>query len=417
MIVEILSTGDEIRTGAVIDSNSAYIAQKLEESGIKVNRHSCVGDDVAILTSVMQEIGNRADFALVTGGLGPTADDLTAEAAANAVGVDLVLDHKALQSIEDFFKNRKYIMNESNRKQAMLPYGAESIYNPIGSAPGFFIKIKKCYFFFMPGVPFEMKKMLSDTIITKIDELSGREKQLCMVKTISTFGITEAATGEKLAGLTSKFPEIKVGFRSKFPEIHVKLYLYGENEKVLNARMKEVCDWTLEKIGNKAFSVDGSPLEEIIGILLRQKRATLAIAESCTGGLLSHRLTNIPGSSDYFLFSGITYSNESKIKVLGVSPATIQKYGAVHQETAKEMAEGARRIAGATYGLSTSGIAGPGGGTDEKPVGTICIGIASPSGTKGIRLKSVFDKRSMNKKVFAMQAMDFLRRELLIGMK
>ena len=414
MIAEILATGDEIRSGALIDTNSAYIAQNLEESGIEVLRHICVGDDMNIMVSTLMAISNRADFCVVTGGLGPTTDDITAEAAAKAAEVDLFLEHNALKNIEDFFKNRKRLMSSSNQKQALMPQGAAVIYNYAGTAPGFHLKINRCVFFFIPGVPFEMKKMLINDVIPNIYNLCGKKRDFCLIKTISTFGITEAATGEKLAGIESVFPDLKIGFRAKFPEIQVKIYLYGKDEKILNKRMDEACQWILAKIGSKTFSVQGKTMEAEVAQLLLKQKSTIAVAESCTGGLISHRLTNIPGSSGYFLFSAISYSNESKIKVLGVSPETLQINGAVHEETVKEMAEGAKNLAGADYGLSTSGIAGPSGGTNDKPVGTLCIGIATPKGTKAFRFNSVFDKRSMNKAVFAMKALDLFRRELLL---
>lgn len=412
MIGEILATGDEIRSGALIDSNSAYIAQKLEEVGVEVVRQSCVGDELKILVSVLKEIGSRADIAVVTGGLGPTIDDLTAEAAAKAACVELYIDQTALMSVEDFFKALKRPMPPSNKKQAMLPKGAESLYNQVGTAPGFFLKIDKCFFFFLPGVPFEMRKMLSEKVLPRIKKLQGNKRRFCLVKTISTFGLTESATGERLAGFTDRFPEIKLGFRAKFPEIHVKLYARGEDENVLNQLMEKASEWVVEKIGRQVLSTNGDPMEAVVGSLLRQKNATIAVAESCTGGLISDWLTNIPGSSDYFLFSGVTYSNEAKIKVLGVSSATLNRYGAVHEETAKEMAEGARRVAGATYGLATSGIAGPGGGTKDKPVGTVCIGLATPDAAYGYRFNFRFAKRLMNKRIFAIKALDVLRQEL-----
>lgn len=413
MIAEILATGDEIRSGALIDSNSAYIAQKLEESGIEVVRHICVGDEIDILTSTLRTISDRADFCVVTGGLGPTADDITAEAAARAAGVNFIPDQKALKNIEDFFKKHQRLMSSSNKKQALMPEGAEVIYNHVGTAPGFYLKINRCSFFFIPGVPFEMKKIFSEAVIPRIKNLCGLKRKFCMIKTISTFGMTEAATGEKLADITSVFPNLKIGFRAHFPEIQVKIYLYGEDENKLTRQIDEASQWILSRIGHKTFSVKGKSMEAEVAELLLKKKATIAVAESCTGGLISHLLTNMPGSSRYFLFSAVSYSNESKIKVLGVSPDTLQKNGAVDEETAKEMAQGVRMLAGADYGLSTSGIAGPTGGTGEKPVGTLCIGISTPGGTKGFRFNSVFDKRSMNKSIFAMQALDLFRRELI----
>ena len=415
MIAEILSTGDEIRSGALIDSNSAYIAQRLEELGFPVFRHTSVGDDVDIIVSTLKEIGIRSDVAVVTGGLGPTIDDLTAESAAKAAGVELKLDEVALSSIEKFFKRLNRPMSETNRKQAMLPEGSERLDNPIGTAPGFMLKVDRCHFFFLPGVPAEMRLMLSDKVLPRLVKLRGIDRRYFLVKTISTFGLPESATGEKLSDLTSAFPDIKLGLRAKFPEIQIKLYVNGDDEKKLNDLIEKATEWVLEQIGNRVFATDGSAMEEIIGRLIKEKKATLAIGESCTGGLISHWLTNVPGSSDYFLFSGVAYSNEAKMNVLGVPRETLERYGAVHEETVKEMAEGARRVSGATYGIATSGIAGPDGGTEDKPVGTVCIGIASPMGVEGRRFFFPFGERTRNKQIFAMTALDLLRRKLLIA--
>ncbi len=413
MITEILSTGDEVRSGAIADSNAAYISQRIEgEAGLPVSRHSCVGDDIKDIAGILREIGTRADIALVTGGLGPTSDDMTAEAAALAAGVNLILNETALGQMEAFFKMRNYTLNSSNRKQAILPEGAEVLYNPVGTAPGFALKIGKCLFFFMPGVPSEMKKMLADRVLPKIAELQGKQRHFCVVKTLSTFGLPESTVGERLAGLTEAVPEIRLGLRALFPEIQIKLYIEGDNQSLIDSRIEKAVQWILKEIGDKVISLDGSSMEAVIGKLLKEKNATLSVAESCTGGLISHRLTDVAGSSDYFLFSGVTYSNEAKIKVLGVSPDTLRQHGAVHEETARSMALGVKRLTGSTYGLSTSGIAGPGGGTKEKPVGTVCIGLATPSEVIARRFHFSFGIRDMNKTIFAVTAMELLRREL-----
>lgn len=412
MIAEILVTGQEILSGSVIDTNSAQIAQKLEEAGLEVTRHLCVGDDMEDLVSIIKEISKRSDVAVVTGGLGPTTDDITAEAAAKSAGVELVLNRPALKTIEDYFKERKRTMTSSNKKQAMLPKDSECLFNPVGTAPGFSMKIGRCLFFFLPGVPFEMFRMLSDRVLPMIEKHQGRAREVKLIKTFSTFGLTESAIGEQLAGLTAEFPEIKLGIRAKFPEIHVTLYCRGKDSKGHDQSMEKASKWVMKKIGTKVFSDDGDSMEAIVGGLLAGQKATLAVAESCTGGLISHWLTNVPGSSEYFLYSVVTYSNESKSEQLGVSTKILERYGAVHEETAKEMAEGVRRVAGSTYGLSTSGIAGPTGGTKDKPVGTVFIGLASPHSVKGFRFFFPFNSRWRNKKIFAMTALDLLRHEL-----
>lgn len=413
MIIEILTTGDEILTGAVVDTNSAHIAQALKEIGLLGVRHSCVGDDMNHLVSTLQEIANRADVAVVTGGLGPTTDDITAEAAAKSAGVELVLNRSALRSVEDYFRTRNRPASSSNKKQALLPFGAEPIYNPVGTAPGFTLRIEKCLFYFLPGVPFEMHRMLSDSVLPSLETLRGGRGELRRVKTISTFGLTESATGERMKGFSAEFPGIKLGFRAKFPEIQIKLYGSGKDSETIDKLMNKATESVLKKIGENVFSVEDMSMEGVVGRLLSEKKATLAVAESCTGGLISHMLTNIPGSSKYFLLSGITYSNEAKTKMLDVSPDIINQFGAVHEKTAKKMAEGVRRIAGATYGLAVTGIAGPDGGTDDKPVGTVCLGLADARSARGFRFYFPFNNRSRNKKIFAMKALDILRQELM----
>jgi nicotinamide-nucleotide amidase len=249
-------------------------------------------------------------------------------------------------------------------------------------------------------------------VIPRIEKIQGINKDVRMIKTIATFGLTEAATGERLDGFAAEFPDLLLGIRAKFPEIQVKLYGRGKDENSLGQLIKKASAWVLDRIGRYAFSVDGKAMEVIIGELLGQNKATLAVAESCTGGLISHWLTNVPGSSEYFLFSGVTYSNDAKKKILGVSSETINRCGAVHEETVKEMAQGARRIVGATYGLATSGIAGPAGGSADKPVGTVCIGLSTDSSAETYRFHFPFGNRLMKKKIFTIAALDVLRQKL-----
>ena len=414
MKIEILITGDEIRTGAAIDTNSTDIARVLLENGFSVMRHSCVGDNMDDMVSILHEIGGRADAAIVTGGLGPTSDDISAMAGAKSVGMDLTLNLPALESMERYFRTRQRSMPESNKKQAMLPQGAEPIFNPLGTAPGFVLKIDGCEFFFLPGVPIEMHKMLSEFVLPRLITLRGSDTEFNITKTISTFGLTESAAAEKVAGISGMLREITLGFRAKFPEIQIKLYGRGKDKDTLYHNIAKAAEAVSDKIGEYVFSMDGSPMEAVVGRLLFEKKATLAVAESCTGGLISHLLTNVPGSSNYFLFSGVTYSNAAKQKILEVSPDTIERFGAVHEETAKEMAAGVRRIAGSDYGLATSGIAGPDGGTDEKPVGVVCIGLADRESARGFRFFYPFNSRSRNKKIFAVKALDMLRRQLIV---
>jgi nicotinamide-nucleotide amidase len=413
MIAEILATGDEIRTGALVDSNSACIARKLEAAGVEVVRHTSVGDQPDSLVAILGEIARRADVAVVTGGLGPTDDDLTTAAAARAAGVELVLDPRALDSLEAFFKARQWALSPANKKQALLPAGANCLMNPVGTAPGFQLKIERCDMFFLPGVPFEMRQMLAAEVLPRLVQLQGQGRGVRLVKTLSTFGLGESATAERLEGFGERFPHIKLGFRAKFPEIHVTFYASGPDEDELRSQLSRAEDWVTQQLGNKILSNAGESLEQVVGKLLRTRNETLAVAESCTGGLIADLITEVPGSSDYFKCSAVTYANSAKINVLGVASGTLDLHGAVSEETAGEMARGVQRISGASYGLATSGIAGPGGGTDDKPVGTVCIGLATLDSVSTRRYHFTLDNRRMNKRIFAAVALNFLRRELL----
>jgi nicotinamide-nucleotide amidase len=413
MRAEILSTGDEIRTGALVDSNTALIAESLDRLGVMVNRHQSVGDDIAALTDVITEISRRADVAVVTGGLGPTVDDRTMEAAARAAGVELVLDAEALSAIEDFFKRRGRPCSASNRKQALVPRGGTCLPNPIGTAPGIRMPIHGCTFFFMPGVPAEMRRMLKEQALPQIRDMLGHGHEYNLLRTISTFGLPESVVGEKVAAVSERFPEITLGLRAKFPEIQVKLYLRTQDEPAGQGILEAADKWIGDRLGHHVFSHQGRPMAEEVGRLLLDRNATLALAESCTGGLTANWITNAAGSSGYFLFSGVTYHNSAKINVLGVSERTLQQKGAVSEEIACQMAEGARRVGGATFGLGITGIAGPDGGSDEKPVGTVCIALAAAEGTCSKHFCFTFGQRLMNKRMFAMTALDMLRLKLL----
>jgi len=255
--------------------------------------------------------------------------------------------------------------------------------------------------------------MLNESVLLQITELSGRERSHYQTRTLPTFGLPESAVGENLADFSDRFARIKMGLRAKFPEIHVKLYGQGKEEGDLAKRMQQATAWVLEKLGRNVFSTRGESMAAVVGRQLIRQNATVAVAESCTGGLISHWLTDVPGSSQYFRCAAITYSNEAKIKMLEVSPAVIRDNGAVHEKTALEMVEGVKKQSGADYAIATSGIAGPDGGTEDKPVGTVCIGLATPQYSKAKRYHLQFADRSMNKKIFAMTALDILRRALI----
>ncbi len=415
MIAEIISTGDEVLTGTVVDANAAWIAGRLYETGIAVGRHVCVGDDMERLTDVLFETGQRADIAIVTGGLGPTVDDITASAAARAAGVEMERNNQAMAYMEAFFKRFDRPVSDSDAKQALLPQGASPLLNSVGTAPGFTLKIGNCRFFFLPGVPFEMRQMMADHVIPSLEADAARNGtgSFYREKRLSLFGLPEAHVNERLADLTGSLDDVKLGMLAEFPVIHVKLAASGTDNSALDSAVSVAADRVRERVGDYVFSETGQSMEEVVGELLARQSATLALAESCTGGMIASRITNVAGSSRYFLSSVVTYSNDAKMRMLGVSAHTLETFGAVSEQTAREMAEGARRVANADYAVSVTGIAGPGGGTAEKPVGTVCIGLCGPEQSFARQYKFPFENRMANKRIFAETALNLLRKTLI----
>lgn len=415
LTAQVVSTGDEVLTGAVVDSNSAFVASRLFETGFFVTRHTTVGDDAIRLRDLLAEIGGQSDIAVVTGGLGPTVDDITARAAAEAGGVQLVQNEDALASIESFFRRFNRPMSPSDRKQAFLPEGADAVFNRSGTAPGFTMTIGKCAFFFLPGVPREMKNMMTEMVIPAIDKkhLSGGQRRYFRERQISLFGLSEAEVNQRLAPASETFGDVKLGMLARFPVITVKLSAFGRDPEQMDRRIGAAYRVVEENLGEWIFSGTGKTIEAVVANRLKQQSATVAVAESCTGGMISDRLTDIPGSSGFFLLSAVCYANSAKTGMIGVSPETIGQFGAVSEETAKEMAAGVRRVANAGYGIATTGIAGPDGGTGEKPVGTVCAAVAGPDRIVSKKRIFPFRDRRSNKEIFAHFALDMLRRELL----
>ncbi|MEW5734001.1 MAG: CinA family nicotinamide mononucleotide deamidase-related protein [Thermodesulfobacteriota bacterium] len=413
IIAHVLATGDELMSGSLADTNSAHIARELLGTGIRPSRFISVGDDLEALTAAILETAANADVAVVTGGLGPTEDDMTSRAAARAAGVSLALDPEALAWIEKLFSMMGRPMGESNRRQAYLPQGAERLDNPYGTAPGFAMTISGCRMFFVPGVPREMKNMLAEQVLPRLRKLFRGLAGAYGKKVISTFGQPEAWVGEQTADIPGLVPGIRVGLRAHFPVIDLVFYANADDESGVASALSRATELARQRFPDIIYSEKGDSLAHSALSLLKEQGCTLAIAESCTGGLISHMITQVPGSSESFLLSCVTYHNEAKQKVLGVSIETLARFGAVSEECAREMAEGVKRISGASYGLSTSGIAGPSGGSPEKPVGTVCIAISGPNGTFGRKLAFNFGDRERNKIIFACAALELLRRSLL----
>lgn len=413
MRAEIIATGDEIRTGALVDTNTAFLAQELEDLGIEVVRHNTVGDNLEMLSALFVEAGQRADVVLVTGGLGPTSDDLTAAAAANAAGVVMEQNGEALSQMETYFAARKYKLNGANLKQSYLPKGCRVLANSVGTAPGFSLKIGSARFFFMPGVPPEMKAMFNHAVMPKLISLLGYNNMIRTVWVCSTFGLGESTVCERLNGFEALFPNLVLGFRATIPVVEVKIYANGVDAPTLEIALNEAAAWVLDRLKGYVFALGSKSLAQALGDALRERKATVAVAESCTGGLIASQLTDIPGSSEYFLLSAVTYADIAKKSILSVSGKTLFDFGAVSVETAREMAEGARLSVNAAYGLAISGIAGPDGGTADKPVGTVCIAVSTANGNLVRKIFRNYGNRLRNKSMFAALALDMLRRVVL----
>lgn len=414
MKAHILSTGDEILLGDITDTNTRFLCSKLKEMGIDVQRLSSVGDDQVQIADILTLASKEADLCFITGGLGPTKDDVTAQACAKAAGVELELDQTALETMKTYFSTKNYIWTQENTKQAMLPKGADVLENDCGTAPGFHLAIGKCQFFFMPGPPFEMNPMFENKVKPILIDQYGLQKEI-LIERITVFMLPESLLGALLDGFEISFPDFILGYRFSFPTIEVKIRFTGnlKDREQAVIKIQQAKSWVLGRLGDKVVSLTGQSIVQEVADLLQTHKKTVAVAESCTGGLISDFITNVPGSSDFFLFSAITYSNQAKEMVLGVNQATLIKYGAVHEKTALEMAIGVKDKCGADYSISTTGIAGPGGGTQVKPVGMVCIGLTGPGIEKAKTVVFKLDDREKNKRMFAMTALEWLRQELV----
>jgi nicotinamide-nucleotide amidase len=409
-----LAIGDEIVGGLTVDTNSGFIAGELRAVGVEPIAGFSVRDEEDEIIRAFRQALREAELVVSTGGLGPTSDDLTMACVARLAGRPMVLHQPSLDWIMERFRMRGMEMPPNNVKQAMFPRGAEIIPNPNGTAPGCICPVEvdgqtrhvACF----PGVPRETRHMVAATLVPWVAARQTGRRFLS--RTFSTVGVAESKLDEMLAGAIRP-DEARVAFRASFPRMYVRLTVDGATGDDLEGRMDGLESRVRERLGASIYAVGDEGLEETVGTLLREQGLTLALAESCTGGRVGDRITDVPGSSAYFLLGTATYSNEAKVGILGVSEQTLAEHGAVSTQTAEEMAAGARRISGADIGLSTTGIAGPGGGTRDKPVGTVCIGIAWEGGTWSRRYDLGTREREWIKATTAQLALDRLRRWLL----
>jgi nicotinamide-nucleotide amidase len=407
---EIITIGDEILFGQIIDTNTQWIGTELTGIGVRTIRKTSVGDIKDDILSAFSEAGKRADIVIVTGGLGPTKDDITKHTFCEYFGSTLKMNEEALALVTAFFAKRGRAMTELNIQQAALPDNCTYVANLWGTAPGMWFEKDNVVYVSLPGVPYEMKNLMQFEILPRLKERFTLN--VIQHKSVRTVGIGESFLAEKIANWEDALPEhIKLAYLPHFGSVKLRLTGTGSDADKLNSELHEQVELLLPIIEEYVYGYDLDELEAVIGAILVKNSATIGTAESCTGGFLAHRLTNIPGSSAYFEGSVVSYSNSVKVNVLGVSQDTIMKHGAVSEETAREMAEGARKLLNTTYALSTTGIAGPDGGTAEKPVGTVWIACATPSGTV-TQLLQLANVRNINIETTSTHALNLLRKTI-----
>jgi len=373
MTAAILSIGTELTRGELINSNAAWLGEELTKLGFDVTEHATVDDDLDRIVTTLRRFSEQHQVVIATGGLGPTSDDLTTEAAARAGGVGLRRDPSVVEDIRQKFKAFGRVMPESNAKQGDFPEGADVLPNAMGTAPGFAMTLGVARLFFVPGVPREMKHIFAGSILPAIAPLAERRTHQVHIR---TFGMTESGVAQALRHLEEEHEGLTLGYRAHFPEIEVKVHVRAETAGDAAERAEAISAEVRAILGDAVFGAREDSFAEVVGAALRDKGKTLAVAESCTGGQVGEMLTRVPGASDYLLLDAVVYSNSAKEAVLGVSPDLLRAHGAVSSEVAASMAEGALRVARADIAVSITGIAGPGGGTEDKPVGTVWFGLA-----------------------------------------
>jgi nicotinamide-nucleotide amidase len=399
MAAKILSVGDELTSGQTVDTNSADVARQLAGKGIAVTELRTVTDDERAIRE-----------AIVTGGLGPTDDDVTRQALAAAMGVGLRTDAESLRRIAERFRSRGWVMAETNKRQALVPIGAEAIPNEQGTAPGIAARIGRCSVYVLPGVPGEMRWMLGEHVLPRLPEGQAAIVHLA----VHTFGMGESSVGARIADLMARGANPTVGTTASAGMVTVRVTARGAGAAQADGMAREVLGELRERLGATIIGIDDETMPVALSGMLRAAGKTLATAESCTGGLIAKLITDVPGSSACFLGAVVAYADQVKQALLSVPPKMLALHGAVSEPIAVAMAEGARSALGSDYALSTTGIAGPEGGTQAKPVGTVCIALASEAGTVVQTVRLAGDRESIRLRA-ALAAMDMLRLKLMEG--
>lgn len=416
MNAEIITVGDELMRGEIVDSNKARIAERLLLHDLDTRHQVSVLDDPADMRDAFERAAGRSDFVLVSGGLGPTRDDMTTEVLAETFGRKLVLDEASLAAIEAFFARVGREMVDANRKQAYFPDGADVLPNPIGTAPGFRLETGRAVFYAMPGVPRELDKMMDEQVLPRIaarlaETLGAPERRVVRATLLATFGLGESTLEAELGDL-ARDGRVDLGFRTSFPDNFLRPVARAATAAEADALIAETVAAIRERLGPVVYGEGNDTMESVVGRLLTEQGRTLATAESCTGGLIGERITDVPGSSAYYLGGVVSYSNDAKADLLGVPADVLEREGAVSEPVARAMAEGVRARFGSDFGIATTGISGPDGGTEEKPVGLVWIGLASAAGTHADSFVFQVD-RTRHRRLTAQVALDWIRRSLV----
>jgi len=410
MRAEIIAVGTELLTPSRLDTNSLFITRRFNESGIRVMRKFVVGDRGEEIRRTLGTALHDSEVVILTGGLGPTHDDITREVVAEALGLQLELDPTLVSGLKARFQRAGFKITENNFRQAMVPEGAEPIENPNGSAPGLFLREGKALLFLLPGPPRELEPMMDQVM-----ELVGKHKQITQAfqRRLKVASQAESVVDSAIGPIYTSYPQIETTILSSPGIIELFLYWVGEADQGLaESQLEELQSRLVEKLGESLFTDQEESLEEVVGGILRKSGKSVATAESCTGGLMGKILTDVPGSSDYFRGGVVCYSNNLKVDLVGVDREALERFGAVSESVARQMACGIRERTGADFGLSVTGIAGPEGGSPEKPVGLVFIGFSDDQETK-VRKEQLPGTREAIRMRACRHALDWLRRALL----
>lgn len=408
MRAEIISIGNELLSGDTLNTNTYYITRRLTDLGIDVFYHTSVNDDVHILKDVIDISLRRVDLVIFTGGLGPTYDDMTKEVVSSTLGLKLILNDELKEALEDRFRKNNRKMTPNNLKQVYIPEGAKYLINEIGTAPGIFLEWKDKVIVMLPGPPKEMKTMFDKYVIPLI-----KQDNIIEEKIIKTIGIGESQLESAIEDIIKENKDVYIATFAKEGIVDIKIVVKGKNKDKLEKLLDDTIRKIRSRIGNYIYSYEDERIEEVVFKILKKKNMKIAFCESCTGGLIASKFTRIPGVSEVFDRALVTYSNTSKMEELNVSPDTLIKHGAVSKETAYEMAKGLMEKTGVDVALSVTGIAGPSGGSDTKPVGLVYIGICTKESSKVI--ESIFngDRVSIQNRTY-LKAFNELRKYLLL---